>query len=74
MTTADEKVTEVHEYWIVVLGPDGRGLGRTKLNCSTTVEAVAMACTTQSPFGHELWSTGGFIGRFEMALSAADPK
>lgn len=61
------------DYWLVVLGPDAEAMARAWLNCSDPAEAVAIACTTQSPFGHELWSSGGFIGRFEMALSASDP-
>lgn len=62
------------DFWLLVLGPDAKTLGRTRLNCADACEAVVTACVTQSPFGHELWSSSGFIGRFEMALSASDPK
>ena len=56
-------------YWIVVLGPDRRALGQASLKCVNEREAAVTAFLTASPFGHELWSDGGFLGRFEPALS-----
>ncbi len=59
-------------YWLVVLGPDAQALGRAQLNCETDQEAQVVAFCTASPFGHELWSERGFLGKFEVALSVED--
>jgi hypothetical protein len=56
-------------YWIVVLGPDDKAMGRAQISCDNDHEAAVMAFCTSSPFGHELWSERGFLGRFETALS-----
>lgn len=57
-------------YWLVVFGPDAEVLGEAELNCRNDLEAAMFAFTTSSPFGHELWSERGFLGRFEMILSS----
>jgi hypothetical protein len=56
-------------YWIVVLGPRAEALGTAELLCETAREACVFAFSTSSPFGHELWSETGFLGRFDRALS-----
>ena len=56
-------------YWIVVLGPDAKAMGRAQIACSNDHDAAVMAFCTASPYGHELWSERGFLGRFETALS-----
>lgn len=59
-------------YWLVVFGPDAQAVGRAQLNCETDQEAQVVAFCTASPFGHELWSEHGFLGKFEIALSMED--
>lgn len=59
-------------FWLVVHGPDAAPLGEAPLNCGDPRQAVIVAFSTASPFGHDLLSEDGFLGRFEPALSTKD--
>ena len=59
-------------YWLVVFGPDYEIAGTADLLCRDDLEAAMFAFATSSPYGHELWSQAGFLGRFEMSLSRED--
>ena len=59
-------------YWLVIFGPDDVAAGTAELACRDDIEAAMVAFTTSSPFGHELWSQNGFLGRFEMSLSRSE--
>lgn len=56
-------------FWLVVYGPDAAPVGEASLDCSDARQAVMIAFSTASPFGHDLLSDRGFLGRFEAALS-----
>lgn len=60
------------KFWLVVYGPDAAPVGEASLDCEDSQEAVIMAFSTASPYGHDLLSGNGFLGRFEAALSMAD--
>ncbi|WP_374577093.1 hypothetical protein [Phenylobacterium sp.] len=60
-------------FWITVLGPDAKALGRAYLACESAREASILAFNTASPFGHQLWSSDGLMGVFDTALSANEP-
>lgn len=64
--------SDSQSFWLVVHGPDDEPLGEAVLSCATPQEAAIIAFSTASPYGHDLFSDAGFVGRFEPALSVED--
>lgn len=52
------------EYALYVFGADGQFEGLVELDCASDSEAMRIAFGAESPFGHELWRDGSFLGWF----------
>jgi hypothetical protein len=52
------------EYALYVFGADGEFEGQVDLDCVSDGEATRIAFGAESPFGHELWRDGRFLGWF----------
>jgi hypothetical protein len=53
------------DYSLYVVGEDGAFDGLVELDCADDAEALRIAFGAVSPFGHELWREGRFLGWFE---------
>lgn len=64
----------MHDYWIQVLTPDGGIEGEAHVPCESDDAAIALAAITATPFGHQLRSASGFLGRFEALLARPEER
>jgi hypothetical protein len=52
------------DYSLYVFGSDGDCEGLVELDCTSDDEAARIAFGAVSPFGHQLWRSGRFLGWF----------
>ncbi|WP_374472193.1 hypothetical protein [Phenylobacterium sp.] len=53
------------DFELLVRGPEDEAVGRVDLECDDVAEAMRLAASLVSPYGHELLVDGRFLGRFE---------
>jgi len=61
------------EYRVRVRGPGGIWGGNVVLDCDTDAQAISLASSIESPFGHDLCAGERFLCAFEASWGVGFP-